>query len=326
MISKPIGIAGLAVAVVAAAGVGSFLAVRSGQTPTQAAAVVEPAPVAGAPGVAPGGVAPEAGTAGAPVHETEAVIPPPEPKAEPVERPKPSPPARPAKAEPVTRPAARPAPPVARPEPPLSQRPTQVASANPTPAPVAPMVPAEPPPPPKPRFEEYVIPADSVIGLSIENSVSSETAKPEDRVNARVTRDVRVNGVVAIPAGTKAQGNVTVVEEGGKFKERARLGVRFHTLVLAGGATVPIQTETVYREGEAMGGKSTAKVGGAAAGGAIIGAILGGGKGAAIGTAIGAGAGTAATAAGPRSKATMLSGSTVTVRLSNPTTVTVEKD
>jgi outer membrane lipoprotein SlyB len=86
-----------------------------------------------------------------------------------------------------------------------------------------------------------------------------------------------------------------------------------------------MKTETVFREGDGKGKETAAKVGGAAAGGAILGALLGGKKGAAIGTAIGAGAGTAATAAGDRSEATMPAGTTVTVRLSEPVSVTVEK-
>jgi len=129
-----------------------------------------------------------------------------------------------------------------------------------------------------------------------------------------------------VPAGSRLRGEVTLVEEGGKFKERARLGVRFHTLVLGDGSTVPIATETIYRDGDAMGGKSAAKIGGAAVGGAILGAILGGGKGAAIGGAAGAGAGTAATMAGGRSQAILQAGSTVTVRLSQAATVRVEKE
>jgi hypothetical protein len=173
---------------------------------------------------------------------------------------------------------------------------------------------------------EYTLDSGSVMGLQIENTVSSATARLEERVEARVTRDVRVGGEVAVPAGSRLRGEVTLVEAGGKFKERARLGIRFHTIVLADGTTVPINTETIFREGDAMSGRTAAKIGGAAVGGAIIGAILGGGKGAAIGGAAGAGAGTAATAAGPRSEATLQAGSTVTVRLSQPATVRVEKD
>ena len=131
-----------------------------------------------------------------------------------------------------------------------------------------------------------------MIGLQTENRLSSETARVEDRVEARVTRDVKVGDRVAIPAGARALGSVMQVERGGKFKERARLGIRFHTLVLADGTRLPISTETIFREGEAPGNSSPSKVGGAAVGGAILGAILGGAKGMAIGAAAGAGAGT----------------------------------
>ena len=80
------------------------------------------------------------------------------------------------------------------------------------------------------QWEEVVVPAESVIGLQLESSISSEFARVEDRVDARVTRDVRVGGRVAIPAGTRAIGSVVLVERGGRVKERARLGIRFNTL------------------------------------------------------------------------------------------------
>jgi hypothetical protein len=184
----------------------------------------------------------------------------------------------------------------------------------------------ETPPPPVPRIEEFVVPADSVIGLQLDDTVSTETARVEQRIQAHVTRDVRVNGIVVIPANSKAQGQVTLVEPGGKFRERAKLGIRFHTLVLADGSSVPIQTDAIYREGDEVGQRSAARIGGSAVGGAIIGAIFGGGKGAAIGAAAGAGAGTAATMATQKSQVTLHTGSTVTVRLTNPTTVSVERE
>jgi len=175
-----------------------------------------------------------------------------------------------------------------------------------------------------PPVEELVVSADSVIGLQLKNTVSSETSQVEDRVEAQVARDVAVGGRVAIPAGSRVLGVVTAVERGGKVRDRARLGVRFHTLVLADGTTVPLQTDTVYRDGDSPASSSAAKMGGAAVGGAILGAILGGGKGAVLGGAAGAAGGTAAVMAGTRRAATMASGSTVTVRVLSPVTVTVE--
>jgi hypothetical protein len=188
-----------------------------------------------------------------------------------------------------------------------------------------PRAPEPPPAPAAPQFDEVVLPAASVIGLQVDTSLSSERARVEDRVEARVTRDVMADGRVAIPAGARVIGSVTTVERGGKMKERARLGVRFHTLVLADGREVPLRTETIVREGDSPASESARKIGGAAVGGAILGAIMGGGKGAAIGATTGAAGGTAVVMAGDRNAATLAPGTVVTVRLSAPATLEVEK-
>ncbi|HUQ87636.1 MAG TPA: hypothetical protein VM096_08765 [Vicinamibacterales bacterium] len=180
--------------------------------------------------------------------------------------------------------------------------------------------------PPAPEFVEVTVPSDAVLGLQIERTVSSELARIEDRVDARVTRDVRVSDRVAIPAGSTVRGSVTEVDRGGHMKGKARLAIRFHTIVLADGTQVALKTDPVVREGQSPGGESAAKVGGAAIGGAILGAILGGGKGAAIGGAVGAGAGTAAAMSNDRNPATLAAGTTVTVRMQAPVTVTIQKD
>ena len=177
----------------------------------------------------------------------------------------------------------------------------------------------------EPRYEDLVLPAQSVIGIQLERAVSSETAQVEDEVVARVTRDVRVGDRLVIPAGSRATGFVTLVERGGRLKDRARLGLRFGSVTLADGTRVPIVTEAIYREGESPRNETAAKIGGGAIGGAILGGILGGAKGAAIGGSIGAGAGSAAVYAGGRNAATLPAGSPITVRLENPATVTVER-
>ena len=73
------------------------------------------------------------------------------------------------------------------------------ATATTPPPPVTTLPVVEPPaaasaasgPPPR-VFEELVVSADSVLGLQLDSTVSSEVAKVEDPVNARVTRDVKV--------------------------------------------------------------------------------------------------------------------------------------
>lgn len=249
-----------------------------------------------------------------------------------------APAARSARAEPRPSPRRTPAPVSERREEPPATESTVASAPAPAPASVGgmwetrptvaperiPAVESEPEPPPAPEFVEVVVPADSVLGLRIERTISSETARVEDRVEARVTRDVRVGDRVAIPAGSTVQGSVMEVERGGKIRERARLGVRFHSVVLADGTRLNIKSDAVIREGDSPAKESAAKIGGAAVGGAILGAILGGGKGAVIGGATGAAGGTAASMAGDRNPAILSAGSTVSVRVLQPVAVKVE--
>jgi hypothetical protein len=345
MFPNRLAFAGLAVACVVAAAGGGYLASRQNvasvaSTPAQAAAS-EPAPVK-------------------PVQETEAIVGDTKPAAAPAAASAPTPqqPAAPARAQ--TAPSSPRAtgqggqggqggssrapksgstsarnaaqqPPVLERSWPSGSTSSQTPgpAAEPAPAPRIDEHPAfeapRAPEPPAKTFEELVVSSGSVIGLQTETALSSERARVEDRVEAKVVRDVRVGGEVAIPAGTRALGTVVVVERGGKFKERARLGIRFHTLTLADGTRLPISTETIYREGDAPGNGSAAKIGGGAVAGAILGAIIGGGKGAAVGATAGAGAGTATVAAGDRSTATFPAGAEVTARIVAPVTVTIEK-
>jgi hypothetical protein len=337
MLSNRLAFAALGAACIAAAAGGGYLASRQNAVPAPVAASSSSLPAA----------APTPATLPAekPVQETEAVVEPPRAAAPvPVPAPTKSSPA-PRRAEAAPRSPARDsrrAPTVARQEPqtpPLtnswpssasSQPPAQTPPAAPPesirPAEAIAPEPPKAPEPPQKTFEELVVSADSVIGLQTEGRITSETAKVEDRIEARVSRDVRVGDRVAIPAGARALGTVTQVELGGKFKERARLGIRFHTLVLADGTRIPISTETIYRDGESPANSSAAKVGGGAAVGAILGAILGGGKGAAIGAAAGAGGGTATVMAGDRKEAVLAPGTPLTVRILSPVTVTTERE
>ncbi len=190
----------------------------------------------------------------------------------------------------------------------------------------APPVQAEAPKPAEPpRLEELTIKEDSVIGIRLETLVSTESAKVEDRVHARVTRDVMVDGRTAIPSGARLEGVVSQVDTAGKFKGRARIGIRFTQLVLAENHRLPIQTETIFRDGDAAGGEATAKIGASAVVGAILGSVIGGKKGAAIGTAAGAAGGTAIVAKGGRNEAVIAAGTLLTVRLTAPVKVTIER-
>jgi hypothetical protein len=182
---------------------------------------------------------------------------------------------------------------------------------------------AAPPIPLAPAYDERTVPAASVIGIRLDTSVSSETARVEDRVTARVTRDVSIDGQMVFPAGAELTGTVTLVERGGKMRDRARIGVRSDTLTLASREHLPIQTETIFRDGESPSNEASSKIGASAVIGTILGAVIGGKKGAAIGAAAGAGGGTAAVMAGDRNEAAIPAGAPLTVRLTAPVTILV---
>ena len=177
--------------------------------------------------------------------------------------------------------------------------------------------------PARPEFEELTAPENAVIGIRMTTPVSSDTARVEDRVTAQVTRDLTVEGRTIVPAGSTLEGSVTSVERGGRFRERSRLGVRFTNLVLSDNTRVPVQTETIFRTGEAPGNEATAKIGASAVVGTILGAVIGGKKGAAIGGSAGAAGGTAAVMAGGRNDVTLAAGTALTVRLTAPATFRV---
>jgi hypothetical protein len=213
----------------------------------------------------------------------------------------------------------------------IVERPAPQVFAAPTAPPVAAQVPSAnqaseiAAAPSQPPFEEVVIDRDVVLGLQVDTTVTSETAKVEDQVIAHVTRDVRVGDRIAIPAGAKAHGDVVQVDRGGKIRERARLAVRFSAIELADGTRVPIATDLIVREGDSPTRESAAKIGGSAIGGAILGGILGGGKGAVIGATAGAGGGTAVVMAGGRNEAVLAAGTPLTVRLTRDATVTLDR-
>jgi hypothetical protein len=209
-------------------------------------------------------------------------------------------------------------------QPPVDATPVAPGSTKPAGDGVKPVDP-QPEPPRPAQFEEVILPESSVIGLQMETSLSSERARVEDRVDARVSRDVMAAGRVAIPAGARVIGSVIEVDRGGKVKTPAHIGIRFHTLVLADGSEIALRTKPINRDAESPASTSAKKIGGAAVAGAILGGILGGGKGAAIGSATGAAGGSAAVMAGDRTVVNIPSGSILNATLSSPATITVER-
>jgi hypothetical protein len=128
------------------------------------------------------------------------------------------------------------------------------------------------------------MPVSTPIYVTLDQSVSSKTAKVGQILSGTVSQNVVVDGKPAIPKGSNANVEVASVQASGRLSTPAKLYVRLDSNLWG-------QIEGSKAKRDAVG------IGGGAAAGAVIGAIAGGGKGAAIGTAVGAGAGAAGTAA-----------------------------
>ncbi len=219
-------------------------------------------------------------------------------------------------AAPAARPAARssaPALPAANPAP---------ASAAPEPASVAPVPAPRPSAPPAPTFTEITVPSGTTLSIELKSSHASDTSRVEEPVRGVLRRPLLVNGEEVAPAGTPVTGHVTAADGSGRVKGRARLALRFSSMVIDQ-SDVRISTAAIAREAAATKKEDAAKIGIGAGAGAVIGAIKGGRKGAVVGGTIGAGAGTGVVLATRGDEVELAAGTAVSTTLSQPLVVRV---
>jgi hypothetical protein len=136
-----------------------------------------------------------------------------------------------------------------------------------------------------------VVPADTVLAVVLDETISTKTAQPGEKFTATVETPVEVEGKVAIPKDARAEGVVRDAKAAGKFKGGAVLALEL-TSITVNGKDHEIQTSAASMASKGKGKRTAAMVGGGAGGGALIGGLAGGGKGAVIGGLIGAAAGT----------------------------------
>jgi hypothetical protein len=190
-------------------------------------------------------------------------------------------------------------------------------------APVAEAPKPAPPPPPPPIVK--TLPAGTSLATEIVNGASSKGSKIGDAVQARVTEAVELDGITVIPAGAMISGTVTEAKPLNKIGGQAVLGIKFNSLELPGGATVPI-VASIEQKGKSETGKDAGTIAGATAGGALLGRLLSKHdktKGTLIGAAVGAAAGTGAAAATKGQEVELPPGATLSLRLEDAATVTI---
>ena len=138
-----------------------------------------------------------------------------------------------------------------------------------------------------------VVPAGQELDVRLQSTLSSETAKVEQRFDATTAADLTQNGRVLVPAGAVVHGVVSDVKPAGRIERSGSITLSFDRMTV-NGRDYPIRgmATQIFQSG---GIREEAGTAGAGAGiGGVVGGILGGVKGAILGAVIGAGGAIAA--------------------------------
>jgi hypothetical protein len=171
-------------------------------------------------------------------------------------------------------------------------------------------------------LREVTLPAGTVLPLTLDSYVASDTSRIESPVRAHLRRSIVVDGVAVLPAGTPVSGFVTSARRSAKVKGRAHVAFRF-TNVSVDGDHYRMETSRVVRQAAGTKKRDALAIGIPAGAGAIIGGIADGKKGAAIGSAIGGGAGTVGVLSTRGKEVRLGRGAPVAVRLLRPLRIVV---
>jgi hypothetical protein len=156
------------------------------------------------------------------------------------------------------------------------------------------------------------------IQVRLEQSLSSRTARMEDRFETTVVSPVRADGRTVIPAGSRVRGIVQAAEAAERPSKSGRLDLTFDTLTIAGGPRMDIHTRVISIKEDLDKGDTAKKAGMGALLGAVLGQVVGGTKGALIGLVVGGGG---AIAASKGDDVELPEGAVLTLRLERPLTV-----
>jgi hypothetical protein len=171
---------------------------------------------------------------------------------------------------------------------------------------------------------EITLPAGTVLPLTLDTSLASDTSRVEDPVRAHLRRPLVVNGVEVLPAGARLSGIVTEADRAARVKGRARLAFRFTTLS-HDAERYRLQTSRVVREAPGTKKRDATTIAVPAGAGAVIGALTNGKKGAAIGSAVGGAAGTGVVLSTRGKEVRVARGTRVAVRLLQPVQIVVQR-
>jgi hypothetical protein len=161
------------------------------------------------------------------------------------------------------------------------------------------------------------VPVGQEMDVRLSSTLSSETAKVEQRFEATTVVDLLQDGRVLVPAGSVVQGVVSGVDKAGRVDRDGALTLSFDRIRVRGRDHEMRATATQVFESKGI--RAEAGTAGVGAGvGGVVGGLIGGVKGAILGAVIGAGGAIAAT---DGKDISLPAGSIVRIRMDTPVRV-----
>jgi hypothetical protein len=84
--------------------------------------------------------------------------------------------------------------------------------------------------------------ADNTVNAVLSKSIDSKSCKPGDQITARATQDVKSEGKVIIPKGSRLVGHVTEAKTRAKGESSSALGIAFDHAILKNGQQVQMNS------------------------------------------------------------------------------------
>ena len=97
---------------------------------------------------------------------------------------------------------------------------------------------------------EITLKAGTNVSLQAINATRATQVEKGQSIAFRVSRDVMVNGVTAIPYGTIVNGTVYEAKRSSWWGTKGRLGININEIVMQDGTTIPLQNGNIYITGE----------------------------------------------------------------------------
>ncbi|MGI8787117.1 MAG: YMGG-like glycine zipper-containing protein [Pyrinomonadaceae bacterium] len=175
---------------------------------------------------------------------------------------------------------------------------------------------------------EFLVPDNAILTATLNNDISTKTARDGDRFTMKVLRPSQYAGAII-------EGYISNANRSGRVSGRSEVTLNYETIRLPNNQTyrfagitesvlnnsgerVQIDNEGAVADRSSQTNQTIQRTAIGAGVGAILGAILGGGKGAAIGAGVGAGAGAGAVYIQGRDDLNLINGAEFTIRASAP--------